>query len=84
MFIKSVDFKYYILLETILEEIDLDIVYCDSDFRLHEEHKKYLVNFIVEEYIRTTAHELARKLALNEQKEMLRHKLTKTVQFLGQ
>lgn len=51
LYSKQIEFKYYLLFEAILDQIDFDAVYCNSNFNTHEEHKKFFVDFVVEEYI---------------------------------
>lgn len=83
LFTKQPHFMYHALYEAILTQIDLDVMYCNSDFSAHKEHKLFLVEFTVEEYIRYRAHELARTLTLREQSQKLRSKLTRTIHFMG-
>lgn len=80
LFTTQPHFIYSNLFETIL----IQLVYCRSDFSQHKEHKQFLVEFTVEEFIRSAANELARQLTMRGQNQMLRSKLTKTIQFLGQ
>lgn len=74
--------SYEILIETISQNIDKDIVF--PNFGCENEHKEYFINFIVKEFIRMRAVYIAKTSTLNEQRRMLRKQLNKAVHFQGQ
>lgn len=76
------DISYDILLETVLQNIDDIITF--PNFNCEDDHKKYFINFMAEEFIRARAVYIAKTDTLNEQKLMLRKKLKSAINFQGQ
>lgn len=84
IFAKKMEFDYGSLLDTILNKMDYDVVYPDSDFSENLDLKEIFVQFIAEEFIRFQANHLAKTITLEMQSNAIRQKLTKTIHFYGQ
>lgn len=82
LFKNKKNISYKILLECILNNIDDANIF--SDFVCGNDHKKYFIDFISQDFIRMQTVYIAKTETLNEQNEMLRKKLRKTVHFSGQ
>lgn len=76
----ELNFDYNNLLNSILH-VDM---YSNTNFEDHIHHKFFIVEFIVQEFIRIQANYSAKKATLNEQAKMMRSKLKKMVHNLGQ
>lgn len=68
----------------ILSSLDVDALYNDTNFENHNEHKIYLIRYIVDEYIRIMGTFLARSETFKEYDVLLRNKLHKLTHFYGQ
>lgn len=55
-----------------------------TDFSEHLDHKEYLVRYIIDEFIRIKATDIAKKATFKEHEKSLRVKLHKLMHFLGQ
>lgn len=84
VFSQKMKFDYDLLLDVILNKIDYELVYLDSDFNEYSDLKEIFVQFIVEEFIRFQANHLATTITLDIQSNAIRRKLTKTIHFYGQ
>lgn len=84
IFIKRTQFEHEALIVTIINAIDFQTIFVDTDFELHSEHKHYFIQFIAEEFIRMQSIYIAKNLTLKEQSKLLRNKLNKTIHFMGQ
>lgn len=80
----ELNFDYDILVSGISRDISYVNMYARTDFEGHEHHKFFIVEFIVEEFIRIQANYMAKNATLNEQEKMLRNKLKKIIHNLGQ
>lgn len=69
--------------EDILIEFDENTAYPKTNFSGHETHKEFFINFIIEEYIQIQATYIAKRVTLNEQKIMWRHRTRKFCHFSG-
>lgn len=77
-------FEYDLLVEKILDEIDYNNTYSNSDFSQHEIHKNYFVDCMVGEFLRVQLTEIAKAITLKERGLLMRHKLKKIIHFSGQ
>lgn len=82
--ISELYFDYSKLLNSTLRSLNWSILYPKTCFENHEHHKFYIVQFIVEEFVRIQAHYLAKNATLKEQEKMMRSKLKKIIHNLGQ
>lgn len=80
----ELNFDYKTLLNSILRDISYVNLYQKTNFADHVHHKYYIVEFIVEEFIRIQANYTAKQATLNEQSKLLRSKLKKIIHNLGQ
>lgn len=71
------------LVEKIKDLIDINNVFSKSTFECDPSHKAYFVHFIIEEFIRIQATDMARNMTLAEQKVLCRQQLRKKVHFMG-
>lgn len=78
----SIDFS--VIYREILENIDFESIYIETDFSSHIDHKIYLVRYIVNEYIRIKGTHIAKAESSKERENHLRSKLHKLVHYLGQ
>lgn len=79
-----IDFNYAVLLRCIEESLESYDLFPQTDFSHNLDHKRDLINFIVEEFVRIRATYIARKITLNEKKKMLRRKNLKLIHFAGE
>lgn len=84
IFSRQINFDYESLFDVIINKIDYDVVYPDSNFSDDIELKDCFVQFIVEEFLRFQANNLAKTLTMNAQRNDIRRKLTATIHFCGQ
>lgn len=84
IFIARPKFEYKLMLQTIFEAIDYENLYLRSNFQTHLEHKDFFAEIIVELFLRKRATSIARAKTLEEQQQMMRNKLNKTIHFVGQ
>lgn len=80
----ELNFDYNILMDSILRDISFEYMYAKSNFENHVHHKFFIIEFIVEEFIRIQVNYAAKKATLNEQQKMLRSQLKKMLHNLGQ
>lgn len=76
------DLKYKSLVDVILQNIDFDTLYINSDEH-QDGHMFYLVKFIVEEYLRLHFNSVARTATVANQKIFLKNKYKNIVKELG-
>lgn len=81
IFRSDVTFNYSHLVETFQNEIDYENTFKNSDFRTHEGHKHYFVEYILREFIRIQATYIAKNLTLKEQEKLQRNLLNKRAQL---
>lgn len=81
----SINYKLVYL--AIIEKIDVNkasfypkSVFASND---HENHKEYFIRLIIDEYVNAKCVELAKEKSQELKASLLRHKLRKTIQFLG-
>lgn len=84
IFSQKMEFDYDLLLDVVLNEINYDLVFPESDFNENVDLKDIFVQFIVEEFIRFQANHLAKTITLDMQRIALRQKLTRAIHFYGQ
>lgn len=84
IFSKKINFDYDSLFDVIINKIDYEAIYPNSDFCDNSELKDCFVQFIVEEFLRFQANNLAKTLTMNQQCKAIRQKLSKTIHFYGQ
>lgn len=80
----ELNFEYNSLLDSILRDINYEHMYAETNFENHVHHKFFIIEFIVEEFIRIQANYTAKKATLNEQQKMLRSQVKKMLHNLGQ
>lgn len=68
----------------ILSSLDVNALYNETDFENHQEHKIFLIRYIVDEYIRIKGTFLARSETFKEYDVLLRNRYTKLLHFYGQ
>lgn len=56
------DFNYYLVLKSILSQVNFESMFLSTDFNFHSTHKFTLVKYIAEKYITSRANYVARKL----------------------
>lgn len=78
------DFNYETVLKDIYKELSNVLLFEESDFSHDMEHKRHLIGFITDEYLRMHATYAAKCLTLNEQAKMYRNYLKKQIHFHGQ
>lgn len=78
----EVDFG--IIYHEILQNLDFDELYNQTDFNDHFDHKIFIIRYIVDEYIRIKGTHIAKMSTLNEHKNSLRVKLHKLTHYYGQ
>lgn len=76
--------KYESILKDIYNKLAGEVLYENSDFSHDLDHKRHLINFVTEEYIRMNATYVAKCLTLDEQAKMYRNHLKKIIHFYGQ
>lgn len=80
----KINFNYNNLLDEIEKKLEVLQLYNQTNFEHNLEHKKDLIRYIIEEFVRIRATYLAQQITMNEQKKLLRRKNLKTVHFAGQ
>lgn len=83
IFKNKIAFDYARLIITIKKQMRYKIMFEGSDFSSHCDHKEYLVNYIIEEFIRIRATYIARDLTMNEYNKVLKHRLNKKMKLRG-
>lgn len=78
----TIDFS--VIYHEILQNLDFDALYDETDFSEHFDHKIFLVRYVVDEFVRIRGTHMARSATLNERKKSLRVKLHKLLHYLGQ
>lgn len=73
-----------VIYHEIFQNLDFDSLYSDTDFTEHSEHKVYFVHYIIDEYIRIKATNMAKIATLKEHDKLLRARLHKLMHYLGQ
>lgn len=78
-------FDYWHILKEIKfkleEEADL---FVETNFEHNMRHKSFIINMIIEEFIRLRVVARARQITLDQQKSFLRQKKTHDITFAGQ
>lgn len=80
----SFSINYDNILKDTYKDLATIILYEESDFSHNLEHKRFIINFVTEEYIRMHATYVAKCLTSDEQAKMYRNYLKKKVHFYGQ
>lgn len=78
------DINFTVIYHEILQNLDFDSLYSETDFSHHYDHKIFLIRFVVDEYIKIKGTHIAKTLTLNEHKKVLRVRLHKLLHYLGQ
>lgn len=78
----TINFK--VIYHEILQILDFEVLYEDTDFSTHYDHKIFLVRYVVNEFIRIKGTHLAKTATMNEHKQSLRIKFHKLLHYLGQ
>lgn len=78
------DFDYKKIHELIFDRLLEENFFPNTDFTHDFEHKRYLIEYIVDEYIRNYATYIAQRVTLAQQKMLVRNKNRKTTHFRGQ
>lgn len=76
--------NYDDMLKDIYRDLATCTIYEESDFSHNLDHKRFIIQFVTEEYIRMHATYVAKCLTLDEQSKMYRNYLKKKVHFYGQ
>lgn len=79
---KDVDFR--VVFYKICMEIDHNKMFIETDFKDHEEHKLFLVKYIVQQFICMQTAQMSKQITYAEWDKILRTKLTKWIHFVGQ
>lgn len=82
--------------ELIKSDVDMKVIHSEifqllnfaslfdlTDFSQHSDHKEYFVRYIINEFIKIEATNIAKKVTLKEHEKSLRVKLHKLMHFLG-
>lgn len=80
----KIDFNYNRLLSDILQNIEMEMLYEETDFSHELQHKSDLIKFIIDEFIRCRATYIAQKITLHEKQKFLRRKIRKLIHFAGE
>lgn len=64
--------------------LNFSSLFNSTDFSEHLEHKEYIVRYIIHEFTRIEATNIAKKATFREHEKSLRAKLHKLMHFLGQ
>lgn len=78
------NFDYKKTYELISERLDEEILFVQTDFSHDDEHKNYLVSFIIDEYIRSHGTYVAQCMTLEQQRILIRNENRKETHFKGQ
>lgn len=78
------NFDYKRTYELISERLDEEILFVQIDFSHDNEHKDYLVSFIIDEYIRSHGTYVAQCMTLEQQRILIRNENRKETHFKGQ
>lgn len=78
----TIDFN--VILHEILQCLNVESLYTETDFTDHLDHKVYLIRFVVNEYIKIKGMHIAKSATSREQEKSVRSKLHKLLHFLGQ
>lgn len=73
-----------VIYHEIFKNLNFDALYSETDFAEHKDHKVYFIHYIVDEYIRIKATNMARTATLKEHDKLLRARLHKIMHYLGQ
>lgn len=84
VFSQQINFDYDLLFDVIINKIDYDAVYPNTDFSSNSEMKDFFVQFVVEEFVRGQATHLAKAITMGVQQKAIRTKLKKTIHQYGQ
>lgn len=76
--------NFNVIYHEILQNIDIDSLYHNTDYTDHFEHKIYLIRFIIDEFIRIKGTYIAKTVTFKEHENILRVRLHKLLHFLGQ
>lgn len=63
-----ISFKYYDLMQSIENQLDVNELYKNTDFSHNDGHKIDLIRYMIGEFVRERATHIARKITLNEKK----------------
>lgn len=77
-------YTYADLLNETTNELDYKTAFSKTNFEGHDDHKRYFISFIAEEYIRAQANYIAKKVTLQEQQILLGNRAKKIRQSKGQ
>lgn len=75
--------KYYTIYYTILNNIDIEQMFIQSDFKLHPSHRLYLIRAIVDGYIQMKGLQLAKEATQTLHPTNPRYAYKKNVHFMG-
>lgn len=76
--------NFEVIYHEILQSIDFDTLFMETDFTNHFDHKIFLIRYIIDEFIRIKGTHIAKNATLNEHKNSLRVKFHKLTHFMGQ
>lgn len=73
-----------VIYHEILECLNFDSLYHNTDFTSHFDHKIFLVRYIIDEFIRIKGTHIAKTVTFKEHENHLRIRLHKLLHYLGQ
>lgn len=79
-----ISFSYHQLIKSIEQSLEMNNLYANTDFSHNIDHKIDLVQYIIGEFVRERATDIARKITLNEKKQFLRKTNLKLTHQAGQ
>lgn len=76
--------NFNVIYHEILQNLNFNALYEESDFSEHFDHKIFLIRFVVDEYVKIKGTHMAKSITFRERQESLRSKLHKLLHYLGQ
>lgn len=80
--LKQIDIE--VIFHEIFQNLNFETLFSETDFTEHSDHKIYFIHYIIGEYIRIKATDMAKKATLKEHDKLLRARLHKLMHYLGQ
>lgn len=77
-------FDFVYLFNKIKTKISIDNLFIDTDFEHERNHRIFIVDLIIEEFVRIRAVQRARQITLNQHKSLVRSLKTHDIHFAGQ
>lgn len=79
-----INFDYKLIFQRIYDDVDMANVYEKSFMNCEMGHKDHFVRFVIEDYMRVTANDMAREITVEQHRVLHRKYLKKIIHHTGQ